>query len=652
MGLPFLFIFPKIALVKQIMQQPIDILQKHWGYDSFRPMQEEIIQSVLDGKDTLALLPTGGGKSICFQVPSLCQEGICIVVSPLIALMKDQVQNLKKRGIQAEAVFSGLHYKEIDRIFDNCIYGETKFLYLSPERLKTDLARERIRQMNVNLLAVDEAHCISQWGYDFRPPYLEIAEFREFLDKKTPILALTATATKEVVVDIQEKLEFKNGQVFTKSFARENLAYVVLHEENKFQKLLNIVRKVKGSGVVYVRNRKRTKEIAKFLTTNKVSADFYHAGLTQKQRNERQEAWINGQTRIIVCTNAFGMGIDKPNVRSVVHMDLSDSLEAYFQEAGRGGRDGKKSFAVLLYAEADKVTLERNFELSFPPMRDLRQVYRALSSYFQLAIGSGEGIAYDFDIVEFCKNFKLDILNTFSCLRILEKEGWLVMTEALYMPSKFKVIVGREQLYDFQLKNKPLDIYIKTLLRLTEGAFQGYERINEQVMARLLKVPVGNLLAAIHHLHKERIIDYSPAKDKPQIIFSHERIDANNLTIDTARFNFLKKRYKERIDKSIAYATTPRCRSQQLLAYFDEEAPICNVCDVCLGRTKNEISTDDFERYKTKIHQLLKKEDLTQTELMESFSSNRHPKMMSALNFLMDEGLIDREGEKLVWQKK
>ena len=634
-----------------MMHQPIDILQKHWGYGSFRSLQEDIIQSALDGNDTLALLPTGGGKSICFQVPALCQPGICIVVSPLIALMKDQVLNLKKRGIQAEAVFSGLHYKEIDRLFDNCIYGETKFLYLSPERLTTELARERIRQMNVNLLAVDEAHCISQWGYDFRPPYLEIAEFREFLDKKTPIIALTATATKEVVVDIQEKLEFKNGKVFTKSFTRENLAYVVLEVEHKMEKLLSIINNVKGTGIVYARNRKRTKETTNYLKSKQISADFYHAGLTQKQRGDRQEAWINGQTRIIVCTNAFGMGIDKPDVRSVVHLDLPDSLEAYFQEAGRGGRDGKKSYAVLLYAEADRATLERNFERAFPPMEDLRQVYRALSSYFQLAIGSGEGRAYDFDIVQFCKIYKLDLLHTFSCLKLLEKEGWLVMTEALYMPSTFKVIVNREQLYDFQLKNKALDIYIKTLLRLTEGAFQGYERINEQVMARFLKVPLGQLQSAIHQLHKERVIDYHPAKDKPQIIFTHERIDANDLTIDKERFDFLKKRQKERITKSISYATTPRCRSQQLLAYFDEKAPDCGVCDVCLGRTKSTVSTDDYERYKVKIHHLLKREDLTQAELMESFSSNRHPNVLSTLTFLMDEGIIDRKGEKLVWLK-
>ena len=634
------------------MQEPITILQKYWRYEAFRPLQEDIIQSVIDGRDTLALLPTGGGKSICFQVPALCQDGICLVVSPLIALMKDQVSSLKKRGVRAEAIFSGMHYKEIDRILDNCIYGDTKLLYLSPERLSSDLARERIRQMNVNLLAVDEAHCISQWGYDFRPPYLKIAEIRELLGKKVPVLALTATATKEVVEDIREKLAFRERNVFTKSFSRENLAYIVLEEENKLQRLLSVLKGVKGTGVVYVRNRKRTKEIANFLKTNRISADFYHAGLTPAQRNARQDAWIKNKTQVIVCTNAFGMGIDKPDVRSVVHMDLPDSLEAYFQEAGRAGRDGKKSYAVLLYSPADKAMLERNFSLSFPPIQDLRQVYRALGSYLQLAVGSGQGQAFDFDIVDFCKNFKLDVLKTFSCLKILEQEEWTVLTEAIYLPSTFKVLVNREQLYDFQLKNKNLDIYIKTLLRLTEGAFQHYVKINENAMARFLKIPMEKMKAAILQLHKERIVDYRPAKDKPQIIFSKERIDADNLTIDTGRFNFRKNQYKKRMEKAIAYAVTARCRSQQLLEYFGEKSSPCGVCDICLQRKNDLLSKNDYQRYKSKIQALLKRENLSEQEILESFSSNRHENVFKALHYLMDEGTIEKEGDKLKWKSE
>ena len=631
------------------MQAPIDILNKYWGFDAFRPLQEDIIQSVMSGVDSLALMPTGGGKSICFQVPALCLDGICIVVSPLIALMKDQVSNLKKRGIRAEAIFSGMHYKEIDRILDNCIYGETKLLYLSPERLSSELARERIKQMKVNLLAVDEAHCISQWGYDFRPSYLKIAELRELIGEKVPVLALTATATKEVVTDIQEKLAFRNGKVFSKSFSRENLAYVVLEEENKMQRLISVLKGVRGSGVVYVRNRKRTKEIANFLKTNRISADFYHAGLTPDQRNDRQEAWIKNQVQVMVCTNAFGMGIDKPDVRSVVHMDLPDSLEAYFQEAGRAGRDGKKSYAVLLYAPSDKAMLERNFELSFPPVKDLRQVYRALGSYLQLAVGSGKGQAFDFDIVEFCKNFKLDVLKTFSCLKILEQEEWIILTEAIYLPSKFKVMVNREQLYDFQLKHKNFDFFIKTILRLTEGAFQHYVKINESAIARFLKMPVDKCILAIQQLHKERIIDYRPAKDKPQIIFSKERVDADNLTIDIERYNFRKKRYQDRIHEAIKYASHARCRSQQLLEYFDEKSSPCGICDFCLKNRKETISKDDYKRYKNKIKSLLVRERLNENELLDSFSSNRHANVLKALSYLLDEGLVEKEEDKLKW---
>ena len=627
---------------------PADILKKYWGYDAFRPLQGEIIQSVLDGNDTLALMPTGGGKSICFQVPALAREGVCLVVSPLIALMKDQVSNLQKREIPAAAIFSGMHYKDIDRILDNAAYGGLKFLYLSPERLTTDLARERIKRMNVNLLAVDEAHCISQWGYDFRPPYLQIAEVRDFLPN-TPVLALTATATGDVINDIQEKLHFKKKNVLQKSFARENLAYVVLPEENKRPKLMEIVRNVKGSGVVYVRNRKMTKDVARFLIENQVSADFYHAGLTSEERSRKQDAWISGKIRIMVCTNAFGMGIDKPDVRSVVHLDLPDSLEAYFQEAGRAGRDGKKAYAVLLFAPLDAAMLERNLELSFPAMKEIRRVYQALGSYYQLAVGGGEFQSLDFDIAVFCKNFKLDVLPTFACLKVLEESGWLVLTESVFMPSSFMILVSREQLYDFQLKNPRLDLVIKTILRLTEGAFQHFCNINESAVARLLKTQVSEVVPALQQLHKEGIIDYRPAKDKPQLLFSQERVDADNLLIDMEMYKFRKERYARRIAKAIAYATTPRCRSQQLLEYFDEKSEPCGVCDVCLGRTKTSLTVDDFERYKLKIKQLLSKERLSEQQLLEAFASNRHPNVVQALGYLLDEGMISNDKGMLVW---
>lgn len=629
---------------------PLEVLKKYWGYDAFRPLQEEIIGSVLKGNDTLALMPTGGGKSLCFQVPAMLNEGICIVVSPLIALMKDQVDNLQKKNISAQAIYSSLRYKDIDRILDNCVYGQVKFLYLSPERLTTDLTRERIKKMNVNLLAVDEAHCISQWGYDFRPPYLQIAEIREYLPQ-APVLALTATATAEVVADIQEKLHFKKKNVLQKSFARSNLAYVVLPEENKRKKLLEIVTKVKGSGVVYVRNRKMTQDVAKFLQENQVSAGFYHAGLSPQQRDKRQADWLAGKMRIMVCTNAFGMGIDKPDVRSVVHLDLPDSLEAYFQEAGRAGRDGKKSYAVLLYAAQDEISLRRNLEVSFPPLQEIRRVYRALSSYFQLALGAGNNYSsLDFDMSSFCKNFKLDVLLTYSCLKILEQAGWIAMTEAVLIPATFKVVVSREQLYDFQIKNPKLDLVIKSLLRLTEGAFQHYSHLNEHAVARLLKRNVDEVIRALQALHNEGIIDYQPAKDKPQIVFTQERVAAENLEIDMELYNFRKQRYAERIEKAIAYATTPRCRSQQLLAYFGEKSAACGLCDVCLGRSKKGLNNEDFERYKLNIRRLLVREPLSEQQILEAFSSTRHPFILQALAYLSDEGFIVIRNDKLVWK--
>jgi ATP-dependent DNA helicase RecQ len=631
------------------MTKPTDILKQYWGFDQFRPLQEDIIRSVLDGKDTLALLPTGGGKSICFQVPALCKEGVCIVVSPLIALMKDQVFNLKKRGIEAEAIFSGMAYREMDRILDNVAYGNIKFLYLSPERLTTDLIRERIKKMKVNLLAVDEAHCISQWGYDFRPPYLLISEIREFIPH-VPVIALTATATPEVVDDIQEKLLFKQKNEFQKSFSRPNLAYVVLSEENKNAKLLDILRKVKGAGVVYARNRKLTKEIAKFLQEHKISADFYHAGLTPDERSKKQEDWLAGKTAIMVCTNAFGMGIDKPDVRTVVHMDLPESLEAYFQEAGRAGRDEKKSYAVLLYSEADKQSLERNLQVSFPPIQEIQQVYRALGSYYQLAVGAGEFQTFDFDIAEFCKNFKLEVFSTFSVLKVLEQEGWITMTESVWMPASFMVIVNRETLYDFQIKNPGLDPLVKALLRLSEGAFQHFVPINEAAVARLLKTTVEKVILAIQQLQKEGIVVYRPLKDKPQLTFTKERVATENFTIDTVAYNERKQRQQKRIEKAIAYATNARCRSQQLLEYFGESSPTCGVCDVCLGRTKSELSADDFERYKMKIKQLIQAEKITERQLLEAFSSNRHAIVLKTLSFLMDEGEVMTENEKLTYK--
>ncbi len=631
--------------------KPLEVLKKYWGYDSFRSLQAEIIQSVTDRKDTLALMPTGGGKSICFQVPAMCMDGICIVVSPLIALMKDQVYHLKERGIMAEAIFSGMHYKDIDRVLDNCIYGQIKFLYLSPERLSSEIVQERISKMNVNLLAVDEAHCISHWGYDFRPAYLEIASIRPLMPD-TPILALTATATKKVVEDIQVKLEFKkDAEVYQKSFARDNLAYVVLHEEAKQTKLLNILKNVSGSSVVYVRNRKRTKEIATYLRKQGISADYYHAGLSTIVRSQKQEAWIDNLTRVIVCTNAFGMGIDKPDVRSVVHMDLPDSPEAYFQEAGRGGRDGKKAFAVLLYAQEDGENLLRNLELSFPPISEVKRTYQALGSYLQLATGAGKNESYDFDLIEFCQRFDLKPISVFNSLKILEQSGWLAMTESVYVPSSLKIYVSKDQLYDYELRHKESEAVIKTILRTYQGVYHHYVSIYENQLARFLKMDTKDFVAILKKLQQDKIIQYRPKKDAPQIIFLEDRVALSHLIIDQKLYDFRKNRQMERVKKMMAYVEDNFCRQKQLLQYFGEiDSKECGICDVCLGRNEANVTNDDFERYKEKIKNQLGSGALPLKELVESFAPKREATVLKMIELLVDEGMLEMDSEVLTWK--
>lgn len=648
-GLKKIYITPKDYC--KVNLSPLEVLKHYWGYPAFRPLQEEIIASALAGKDTLALLPTGGGKSVCFQIPALCQEGICLVISPLIALMKDQVSQLQKRGISAEAIYSGIHYKDIDRILDNCIYGNVKFLYLSPERLSTELAQARIAQMNVNLIAVDEAHCISQWGYDFRPPYLEIAAIREMLPK-IPVLALTATATPEVVKDIQENLQFPKENVFQKSFQRSNLSYSVLFEEGKTKKLAEILKRVPGSAVVYVRNRRQTKEIAHFLNRNKIRASYYHAGLNSEERDQRQEHWMNNKIRVMVSTNAFGMGIDKADVRVVVHMELPDSIEAYFQEAGRAGRDGKKSYAVLLYNNSDRIKLEKQYEQAFPPIEEVRRVYRALGSFFQLALGGGEGQSYDFDIVRFTNNFQLNLMHTYSALKILEQAGWILLTEAVFIPSTLKIKVSKDALYDYQLRNPKMDKLLKAILRTYQGAFSHYIRLRETQLARFLKINPGDLRQALSKLHQDQIVDYQPQKDTPQLIFLKERINADSLDINPRLYNFRKERHLERIKAAIQYAEIARCRSQQLLAYFGEAASTpCGICDVCTGRTKTDLTTDTFEKYKEKIEFLLKREPLGLQEIVNSFAPKRRDEVLQAISYLLDEGYLDKTAEKYSWNK-
>lgn len=626
---------------------PEEILKKYWNHDAFRPMQRDIIQSALDGRDTLALLPTGGGKSICFQVPALCTEGVCLVISPLIALMKDQVENLKKRGINAAAIFSGMNYRDIDRLFDNAVYGGLKFLYISPERLTTDLAKARIQRMNINLLAIDEAHCISQWGYDFRPPYLEIATIREFMPD-VPVMALTATATPDVVTDICKKLEFKKDhQVFQQDFERKNLSYIVRNVEDKEAKLLDIIKKTNGTSIVYVRSRKATKILAELLQKHGLKADYYHAGLDPVERNRRQDAWISDKTKVIVATNAFGMGIDKPDVRSVVHFDLPDSLEAYFQEAGRAGRDGKRSYTVLLFNKSDTDNLTRNFDNSYPEMKEIRRVYEALGSYLQLAVGGGEGQSFDFDIAEFSQRFKLEILRTYSCLKVLEQDGWVSFTEGVFQPSNLKFMVNREQLYDFQLRKRDLERVLKGLLRALSGALNDYVNFNELQVAQFLKMSVMDLEQILNLLHRENIIDYRPQKDKPQIVFLRERADNQRLSIDWNLYMFRKKRAEYRLKKSIEYVELDICRSKQLLQYFGQaDARKCGMCDVCLEKDKQDLDTNDFTVFSEKIKSLVKREPLSLKEIVDSFAERQRTKVIQTIGFMLDEGFLEKIGDK------
>ena len=632
------------------MTQPLDILKKYWGYQSFRPLQSEVIQSVLEGNDTLALLPTGGGKSICFQVPALSQEGICIVISPLIALMKDQVDNLNKRNIPAIGIYSGLRYQDIDRALDNCIYGNIKFLYLSPERLVTDLAKARIAQMKVNLIAVDEAHCISQWGYDFRPSYLELVNLRD-LHPTVPVLALTATATPKVALDIQEKLNFPTKNLLQKSFERKNLSYVVLRVEEKYKKLLEIIQKVPGSGIVYTRSRHNTVEVAKYLNRHGIDADFYHAGLSPAQRTSKQEHWMNSQSSVIACTNAFGMGIDKSDVRKVIHLGLPDSLEAYFQEAGRAGRDGNKAYCVLLYHERDGEKLRNNFKNSFPPIQAIKQVYRALGSYLQLAIGSGVGRSYDFDIKEFARRYSFNLLQTFNSLKILSQTGWIALTDAIFIPSTLRFRVTREVLYDYQLKNPKLDVIIKWIIRLYPQCINHFAPFDEHIIAKKSQIIRKDLSNYLKKLVQDDIIDYQAQKDKPQIIFIKERMDSDNLIIDKELYDFRKKRAKDNIIKAINYAESPRCRSKQLLRYFGENSSTpCGNCDVCLGRTKPHIDKNEFERYKLKIKQLLEKEQIGYDDLIISFGAKRVTMIEQVVSFLLDEGWLDIENDYIIWK--
>lgn len=589
------------------MRSPKDVLYEYWGFSSFRPVQEDIVEAVVEGKDVLALMPTGGGKSICFQVPALVKEGICIVVSPLIALMKDQVEGLQAKGIKAAMIFSGMNSREIDIILDNCIYGNVKLLYISPERIKTEIFRERVRQMKVNLIAVDEAHCISQWGYDFRPAYLEIFSLRELLPG-VPCIALTATATLDVKEDIIDKLGLSAPAVFQKSFVRNNLSYSVFEEEDKENRLIEILRRVPGSAIVYVNRRKHAQQLAQVLNQHRLSAAWYHAGLNVEERDKAQEAWIKGKVRIMVATNAFGMGIDKPDVRLVVHHDLPQNLEAYYQEAGRAGRDEAKAYAVMLYHQSDIETLKQQLEQSHPNRETLKKVYQSLANYYKIAVGSGQFVSFDFVLEDFANAYQIKLLDAFYSVKKLEELGFIQLNDSFYNPSKLYVRLDNKSLYAFQIAHEPFDPLIKAILRTYGGdILSGFVVIKEQRLAEMLQVSKNEIVKKLERLHQMEVVIYDKQKDRPQLVFTMSRFDANALPIDKAKLEGRYKTEKLKLDRVVEYLENRTlCRTRFLTEYFGEvNYEDCKVCDVCLEkRRESKVAHVDkqlYESIKTKL---------------------------------------------------
>lgn len=622
-----------------------DVLKEYWGYDSFRPFQEEIINSALDNRDTLALLPTGGGKSICFQVPALIKDGICIVISPLIALMKDQVENLNRRGIKSIAIFSGMAYDEIDIAFDNAVYGDYKFLYMSPERLKTELAKVRLAKLNVNYLVVDEAHCISQWGYDFRPSYLDIPEILDYTGN-VPIIALTATATSTVVKDIMSKLKFREENVIKSGFLRENLIYIVRRSEDKLGQILKIAQGLKGSGIVYVRERKRAEEIASFLNAQGIDADSYHAGFSSELRSKKQDEWKKGVIQVIVATNAFGMGIDKPDVRFVCHSDLPESPEAYFQEAGRAGRDGQRAYALLIWNNNDKKRLEQIMRVSFPEVKYLEEVYQKVFVYYQIAYGAGKGTVKKFDLADFCKKMKLHMVSAYHAIKYIELEGYWEVTDELDNPSKIKFIVNRDELYVIQLKNSALDTFIKAILRLYTGLFSSYTSIDEDYIARATRNSKAAVISSLELLSQMKIISYLPNFRSPLIFFSEERLDKKNFLISPVKYLERKVAAENRVKAMLDYVENgDLCRSSALLKYFGEDNPIdCGLCDVCASKKRSASPRKYDKNLENKIVSFLKESDKTYNEIL-IFTGDESGELIEILRELIDNGRIFRIGD-------
>lgn len=624
------------------------ILKDYWEYDNFRGIQEDIIRSIGSGRDTLGLMPTGGGKSITFQVPAMAKDGLCIVITPLIALMKDQVRNLRDRGIKAIAIYSGMTREEIIIALENCIFGNYKFLYISPERLDTEIFRIKLRSMKVSMITVDESHCISQWGYDFRPAYLKISEIRNLLPG-VPVLALTATATPEVVKDIQQRLAFKEENVFRMSFERKNLAYIVRRTESKQEELLHILKHVDGSAIVYAHNRKRTKEYSQLLNENGITATFYHAGLNNETKDQRQKSWVKGETRVMVATNAFGMGIDKPDVRLVVHVDIPDSPEAYFQEAGRGGRDGKKAYAVLLYARSDKATLKKRITDTFPEKDYIRTVYEHLNYYYQMAMGDGLGCTREFNIDEFCRNFKHFPIQVDSALKILTRAGYLEYTDEQDNNSRLMFTLTKEELYRIHETSPETEKLINIILRSYTGVFTEYAYINEETLSLRTGMTRQQVYDTLISLTRRRILHYIPGKKTPYIIYTRERQEANRLIFTKEVYEDRKESFIRRIEAMTEYAETEdKCRSRMLLLYFGEKNEHnCGQCDVCLSSHSSGIKQGVFDEISRAIEETLKEKDMTTSALMEKLESYDKENVTKVLSYLLAEEIIHQKNGML-----
>ncbi len=627
------------------------ILIKYWGFTSFKPLQEEIIKSIAEGKDTLGLMPTGGGKSITFQVPALASEGICLVITPLVALMKEQVNRLNSLEIKSIAIHSGMSREEIDISLENCIYGDYKFLYISPERISTHIFQAKAGRLNLSLVAVDEAHCISQWGYDFRPSYLKIASLRNLISEKVPFLALTASATVTVIDDIMTRLEFREKNVLRTSFERKNISYMVRQVEDKGIYLIKTLQKAKGSGIIYVRSRKRSKEVAELLVENGINADFYHAGLPSDLRDKKQNSWSSGETRIIVSTNAFGMGIDKPDVRFVIHWDIPDSLENYFQESGRAGRDDKQAFAVLLYSPSDKNRLNDSVRQKFPSVDKIKDTYEALCNHLQIPLGSGKETVYDFNMADFVSRYRLPVIETFNSLTFLQREGYVEFTEEINNPSRVHFVVGRDDLYKFQVANENFDGFIKLLLRSYTGMFTEFVAINEDALARKSAITRDAVYQYLVKLSSMNIIRYIPGKKTALVIFTEERLVRKALMISPENYLHVKEKYIQRLDRMIGYADSQnRCRSVILLDYFGEAADRCGKCDICRERNELDLSKYEFDLINEEIKTLLGKENPDAEELVKKIDFPED-KVIKVVRWLLDHNkIVQDQDRRLKWK--